>query len=67
MVIGILEARGADVRPLRDPRVADLVQAGRVRVGVGVVAPHWAVKDAATGELKGVAMRWPAHSLRASA
>lgn len=39
-----------------DPRVADLVRAGKVRVGLGVVAPHWAVKDPATGELRGVAV-----------
>ncbi len=39
-----------------DPRVADLLRAGKVRVGVGVVAPHWAVKDAATGELRGLAI-----------
>ena len=39
-----------------DPRVADLVRTGRLRAGVGVVAPHWAVKDQATGELRGVAV-----------
>jgi polar amino acid transport system substrate-binding protein len=39
-----------------DARVADLVTAGKVRAGVGVVAPHWAVKDAKTGELHGVAV-----------
>jgi polar amino acid transport system substrate-binding protein len=39
-----------------DPRVADLIRTGKVRVGVGVVAPHWAVKDAATGELRGLAI-----------
>lgn len=39
-----------------DPRVADLVRAGKVRVGLGVVAPHWATKDPATGELRGVAV-----------
>ena len=39
-----------------DPRVADLIQTGKVRVGLGVVAPHWAVKDPATGELRGVAV-----------
>jgi len=39
-----------------DPRVADLVQTGKLRAGVGVVAPHWAVKDPATGELRGVAV-----------
>ena len=37
-------------------RVADLVQAGKLRAGVGVVAPHWAVKDQSTGELRGVAV-----------
>lgn len=39
-----------------DPRVSDLVQAGKLRVGLGVVAPHWAVKDQKTGELRGVAV-----------
>jgi len=39
-----------------DPRVADLVQAGKVRAGLGVVAGHWAIKDPATGELRGVAV-----------
>lgn len=39
-----------------DPRVADLVRAGKLRVGVGVVAPHWAIKDPATGQLRGVAV-----------
>lgn len=39
-----------------DPRVADLVQAGRLRVGVGLAAAHWASKDSATGELRGVAV-----------
>jgi ABC-type amino acid transport substrate-binding protein len=39
-----------------DPRVADVVQAGRVRVGVGLAAAHWASKDSATGELRGVAV-----------
>lgn len=39
-----------------DARVADLITADKVRAGVGVVAPHWAVKDANTGELRGVAV-----------
>src|SRR5207245_349696 len=39
-----------------DSRVADLVQAGKLRVGLGIVAPHWAVKDQKTGELRGVAV-----------
>jgi polar amino acid transport system substrate-binding protein len=39
-----------------DPRIADLVQAGKLRAGIGVVAPHWAVKDPTTGELRGMAV-----------
>jgi len=39
-----------------DPRIADLVQAGKLRVGLGVVAAHWAIKDPASGELRGVAV-----------
>jgi polar amino acid transport system substrate-binding protein len=39
-----------------DPRIADLVRAGKLRAGVGVVAPHWAIKDPRTGELRGVAV-----------
>src|SRR5207247_5083281 len=39
-----------------DPRVGQLVRTGKLRAGVGVVAPHWAIKDPATGELRGVAV-----------
>jgi len=39
-----------------DARVADLVQAGKLRAGIGVVAPHRAIKDSKTGELRGVAV-----------
>lgn len=38
-----------------DPRVADFVRAGRVRVGLALL-PTFATKDPATGELRGVAM-----------
>jgi polar amino acid transport system substrate-binding protein len=38
-----------------DPRVTDLIQAGKVRVGLGLV-PTFATKDPATGEIRGVAM-----------
>jgi polar amino acid transport system substrate-binding protein len=41
---------------LADARIADLVQTGKLRVGIGVVAPHWAIKDSKTGELRGVAV-----------
>lgn len=46
----------ANAQQITDPRVADLIQAGRIRVGVGVVALHWAIKDPTTGELRGVAI-----------
>jgi polar amino acid transport system substrate-binding protein len=38
-----------------DKRVADIVRAGKLRAGIGVVALHWAVKDPKSGELRGVA------------
>ena len=38
-----------------DPRVADLVLAGRVRVGLGLGSPPLATKDPVTGELRGPA------------
>jgi len=60
LTLGIAVALGgahlAYAQQAADPRVADLVRTGKVRVGVGVVAPHWAVKDAATGELRGLAI-----------
>ena len=39
-----------------DSRVADLVQAGRLRVGLGLGSPALAVKDATTGEVRGAAL-----------
>ena len=45
-----------DAQQAADPRVGSLVRTGKLRAGVGVVAPHWAVKDPATGELRGVAV-----------
>jgi polar amino acid transport system substrate-binding protein len=39
-----------------DQRIGQIVRTGKLRAGVGVVAPHWAVKDPATGELRGVAV-----------
>src|SRR5712691_11826649 len=55
VAIGILGQKIANAQ-IADPRVADLVRTGKLRAGVGVVAPHWAVKDPATGELRGVAV-----------
>jgi polar amino acid transport system substrate-binding protein len=39
-----------------DPRVADLVQAGRIRVGLGLGSPALVIKDPATGEVRGPAL-----------
>jgi polar amino acid transport system substrate-binding protein len=39
-----------------DPRVADLVQAGRIRVGLGLGTPATAIKDPATDEVRGPAL-----------
>jgi polar amino acid transport system substrate-binding protein len=39
-----------------DPRVSDLVQAGSIRVGLGLGSPALAIKDQATGEVRGVAL-----------
>ena len=55
VAIGVVGQQNANAQT-SDSRVADLVQAGKVRAGVGVVAPHWAVKDPQTGELRGVAV-----------
>jgi len=38
-----------------DKRVADLVQAGRLRVGIGLANLGSAIKDPTTGELRGIA------------
>lgn len=39
-----------------DPRIADLVKAGRLRVGIGLGTAVLAIKDPATGEVRGPAL-----------
>ena len=56
IAVGVIGEQVVYAQQAPDPRVADLVQTGRVRVGLGVVAPHWAVKDPVTGELRGLAV-----------
>ena len=56
IAIGVAGQQVTNAQQTPDPRVADIVKAGRIRVGVGVVAPHWAIKDPATGELRGLAI-----------
>lgn len=45
----------AEAQQTSDPRVADLVQTGRLRVGIGLANLGSAIKDPATGELRGIA------------
>ena len=54
--LAVVGQQVANAQRSTDSRVADLVQAGKLRAGLGIVAPHWAVKDQKTGELRGVAV-----------
>ena len=45
-----------EAQQVPDPRVADLVQAGKIRVGLGLGSPPVAIKDPATGEVRGPAV-----------
>jgi polar amino acid transport system substrate-binding protein len=49
-IAGLLATTAASAQPTPDPRIADLVRAGKVRFGT---FPPQYTKDAATGELKG--------------
>jgi polar amino acid transport system substrate-binding protein len=48
--------RMVDAQQATDSRIADLVQAGRVRVGLGLGTPALAIKDPATGQVRGPAL-----------
>jgi len=49
-------AQTAFAQQAPDPRVADLVAAGKLRVAIGLGTPALAIKDATTGEPRGPAM-----------
>src|ERR1700744_5393987 len=51
-----LAVRGQSVQASTDPRVADLVQSGALRSGVGLGSSTTATRDSATGEIKGPAL-----------
>jgi len=55
IVTGVIGAQSLNAQQAPDPRVADLIRAGRIRVGLGLV-PTFATRDPATGELRGVAV-----------
>jgi polar amino acid transport system substrate-binding protein len=46
----------AEAQQTSDPRVADLVRSGKLRVGIGLANLGSAIKDPATGELRGIAV-----------
>ena len=54
--VDIIGRQAASAQQPTDPRVADLVRAGKVRVGLGLGVPTVAIKDPATGEVRGPAL-----------
>jgi polar amino acid transport system substrate-binding protein len=46
----------ADAQQTSDPRIGDLVQTGRLRVGIGLGTPALALKNPTTGEIRGPAV-----------
>jgi polar amino acid transport system substrate-binding protein len=46
----------AQAQPAHDPRVADLIQSGKLRVALGLGSPALAVKDPTSGEVRGPAL-----------
>lgn len=53
---GLVGEQIACAQQASDPRVADLVQAGKLRVGLGLGSPPVAMKDRVTGEVRGPAV-----------
>src|SRR5689334_18543882 len=56
LAAGAAETQTAYAEPSKDPRVADLVRTGKLRVGIGLGSPSGALKNQATGELRGLAV-----------
>ena len=54
--IGPTGTQTAYAQQSKDPRVADLVRTGKLRVGIGLGSPSGAMKNPATGELRGLAL-----------
>src|SRR5471030_2809338 len=46
----------AEAQQTPDPRIADLVMAGKLRLGLGLGSPALAIKDPVTGEVRGPAL-----------
>jgi polar amino acid transport system substrate-binding protein len=56
LVALLVGAAIAEAQQAPDHRVADLVRAGKLRVGLGLGSPATAIKDPATGEVRGPAL-----------
>lgn len=54
--IGATGGQSAYAQQATDSRVADLIQAGRLRVGIGLGTPALAMKNPTTGEARGPAL-----------
>jgi ABC-type amino acid transport substrate-binding protein len=54
--VAVIGALVAHAQQSTDPRVADLVQSGKLRVGIGLGSPVLAMKDPNTGEVRGPAL-----------
>ena len=54
--VGATETQRAYAQQSKDPRVADLVRTRKLRVGIGLGSPSGAMKNPATGELRGLAV-----------
>jgi polar amino acid transport system substrate-binding protein len=54
--LSVLSSQPSYAQQATDPRVADLVRAGRVRLGLGLGSSPVAIKDSVTGEMRGPAL-----------
>src|SRR5262249_56142730 len=54
--VAVVSAFAAHAQQSADPRVADLVRSGKLRVALGLGSPALAMKDANTGEVRGPAL-----------
>lgn len=55
-MVAVIGALAAHAQQSTDPRVADLVQSGKLRIGIGLGSPALAMKDPNTGEVRGPAL-----------
>jgi polar amino acid transport system substrate-binding protein len=55
-MVAVVSALGAHAQQSADPRVADLVHSGELRVALGLGSPVLAIKNSNTGEVRGPAV-----------